>query len=122
MRMISISFLYWLATINVFLYADFLNFMKYWYVFFYKSYKSKEALHSSSNLWHVYLLLVYLEFKLVSALLYLSIVSLYLVDRVMNNFSVWSFFLSRQTQKAQTEQEDQVSYVTPGGHLGSACS
>lgn len=63
---------------------------------------------------------VYLEFKLVSALLYLSIV--YLVDRVMNNFSVWSFFLSRQTQKAQTEQEDQVSYVTPGGHLGSACS
>lgn len=109
MRMISISFLYWLATINVFLYADFLNIMK-------------EALHYSSNLWHVYLLLVYLEFKLVSALLYLSIVSLYLVDRVMNNFSVWSFFLSRQTQKAQTEQEDQVSYVTPGGHLGSACS
>lgn len=45
-----------------------------------------------------------------------------IVDRVMNNFSVWSFFLSRQTQKAQTEQEDQVSYVTPGGHLGSACS
>lgn len=91
-------------------------------MYFYKFYKSKEALHYSSNLWHVYLLLVYLEFKLVSALLYLSIVSLYLVDRVMNNFSVWSFFLSRQTQKAQTEQEDQVSYVTPGGHLGSACS
>lgn len=89
-------------------------------MYFYKSYKSKEALHSSSNLWHVYLLLVYLEFKLVSALLYLSIV--YLVDRVMNNFSVWSFFLSRQTQKAQIEQEDQVSYATPGGHLGSACS
>lgn len=49
-------------------------------MYFYKSYKSKEALHYSSNLWHVYLLLVYLEFKLVSALLYLSIVSLYFVD------------------------------------------
>lgn len=28
MRMISISFLYWLATLNVFSYADLLNFMK----------------------------------------------------------------------------------------------
>lgn len=42
MRMISISFLYWLATINVFLYADFLNFMKYWYVFFINLIKVKK--------------------------------------------------------------------------------
>lgn len=33
MRMILISFFYWFVILNVFLYVDFLNIMKYWYVF-----------------------------------------------------------------------------------------
>lgn len=64
-------------------------------MYFYKFYKSKEVLYYISNLWYVYLFLVYLEFKFVLVLFYFSIVLLYFVDRVMNNFFVWFFFFLR---------------------------
>lgn len=42
MCMILISFFYWFVILNVFLYVDFLNFMKYWYVFFINFIKVKK--------------------------------------------------------------------------------